>query len=113
MERRRELCSELSLANAEPLAATASRVDTWILVEYRGLWNRDLLGGSILSDPLKVHLRAQLNALPRARLLFIRRPDRRDHPRHALFYGSTPERGGRFYALEFDRHDDLLDLDFG
>jgi hypothetical protein len=111
MERRRELCSELSLANAESLAATASRIDNWILVEYRGLWNRDLLGGSVLSDPLKAHLRTQLDGLPRARLLFIRRPDRRDHPRFALFYGSTPERGGRFYTLEFDRHDDLVDLD--
>jgi hypothetical protein len=112
MARRRELCAELSLANAEPLAATASRVDTWILVEYRGLWNRDLLAGSVLSDPLKAHLRSQLAALPRSRLLFVRRPDRRDHPRFALYYGSTPERGGRFYTLEFDRHDDLVDLDF-
>jgi hypothetical protein len=112
MDRRRELCAELSLANAEPLVATASRVDNWILVEYRGLWNRDLLAGSILSDPLKAHLRAQLAALPRSRLLYVRRPDRRDHPRFALYFGSTPEREGRFYGLEFDRHDDLLDLDF-
>jgi hypothetical protein len=112
MERRRELCAELSLANAEPLVATASRIDTWILVEYRGLWNRDLLEGSILSDGLKAHLRSQLAALPRSRLLFVRRPDRRDYPRFTLFFGSTPERGGRFYSLEFDRHDDLVDLDF-
>jgi hypothetical protein len=112
MARRRELCSELSLANAEPLAATASRVDNWILVEYRGLWNRDLLAGSILSDALKEHLRAQLTAVPRSRLLFVRRPDRRDHPRFSLFFGSTPERGGGFYFLEFDAHDDLVDLDF-
>jgi hypothetical protein len=112
MERRRELCAELSLANAEPLAATASRIDTWILIEYRGLWNRDLLAGSILSDALKAHLRTQLAALSRPRLLFVRRPDRRDHPRFALFFGTTPERGGRFHGLEFDRHDDLVDLDF-
>ncbi len=110
MERRRELCAELSLANAEPLAATASRVDNWILVEYRGLWNRDLLAGSILSDELKAHLRAQLSRLPRSRLLFIRRPDRRDSPRYALFFGSTSESSERFYGLEFERHDDLLDL---
>jgi hypothetical protein len=112
MDRRRELCAELSLANGEPLAATASRIDNWILVEYRGLWNRDLLAGSILSERLKEHFRAQLAALPRSRLLFVRRPDRRDHPRHALFFGSTPERGGRFHALEFDTHDDLVALDF-
>lgn len=112
MEERRELCAELSLANAEPLSATASRVDSWILIEYRGLWNRDLLAGSVLSDELKSHLRAQLAALKRPRLLFIRRPDRRDHPRFSLYFGTTPEHGGRFFELEFERHEDLLDLDF-
>jgi hypothetical protein len=111
MERRRELCAELSLANAEPLAATASRVENWILVEYRGLWNRELLSGSVLSDALKEHLLAQLAALPRSRLLFVRRPDRRDHPRYAVYFGSTPERGGRFHTLELDAHDDLVELD--
>jgi hypothetical protein len=111
MARRRELCAELSLANAEPLAATASRIDNWILVEYQGLWDRDLVKGSVLSDALKAHLRAQLAALPRSRLLFIRRPDRRRSP-FAVFFGSTPERGGRFYALELERHDELLELDF-
>jgi hypothetical protein len=111
MERRRELCAELSLANAEPLAATASRIENWILVEYRGLWNRELLSGSVLSDALKEHLLAQLAALPRSRLLFVRRPDRRDHPRYAVYFGSTPERGGRFQTLELDAHDDLVELD--
>jgi hypothetical protein len=108
---RRELCAAISLANAEPLTATASRIDHWILVEYRGLWDRDLLGGSVLSDALKEHLRAHLVALPRSRLLFIRRPDRRAGPL-AAYFGSTPERGGRFFGLEFEVHDELLELDF-
>jgi hypothetical protein len=111
MARRRELCAALSLANAEPLAATASRIDHWILIEYRGLWDRDLLAGSVLSDRLKAHLRAQLAALPRSRLLFVRRPDRRRGP-FAAFFGSTPERGGRFYGLEVEQHAELLELDF-
>ncbi len=38
MKERRPFCADVSLENAEPLAATASRVDHWILVEYRGLW---------------------------------------------------------------------------
>jgi Sucrase/ferredoxin-like len=111
MARRRELCAALSLANAEPLTATASRIDNWILVEYRGLWDRDLLRGSVLSDGLKSHLRAQLAELPRSRLLFIRRPDRRVGPL-AVFFGLTPERGGRFFGVEVEQHDELLDIDF-
>ena len=55
----RSLCAETSLAHAEPLAATASRVDTWILIEYRGLWAHDAVDGSTLSRELKAHLRAE------------------------------------------------------
>ena len=112
MEARRELCSELSRANAEPLSATASRIDHWLLVEYRGVWSRDTIGGSSLSDAVKAHLRAQLRALPHSRLLFIRRPDRRNRPRYRVYFGSSPERGGRFFRLELERHDELVSLDF-
>ena len=47
------------VTNAESLAATASRVDHWILVEYRGLWGHDALAASGLSDQVKARLRAQ------------------------------------------------------
>ena len=50
---KRELCADVSDAAHEDLAATASRVDRWVLIEYRGLWDRDVLGGSLLSQPLK------------------------------------------------------------
>ena len=46
----RAFCAAVSSASAEPLAATASRIDNWILLEYRGMWDRDVLGGSLLSD---------------------------------------------------------------
>ena len=112
MEPRSELCAELSLANGEALFATASRIDHWLLVEYRGIWTRDVLGGSGLSDPVKAHLREQLDALPRSRLLFIRRPERRNAPRLALFLARSNGEGRRFFGLELDSYDDLLSLDF-
>ena len=65
----RAFCAAVSSESGEPLAATASRVDHWILVEYRGAWARDALGGSLLSAELKEHLRAQLAALAHSRLL--------------------------------------------
>ena len=80
--------------NAEPLAATASRVDHWILVEYRGLWGHDAVAASGLSDEVKARLRAQRDARPNTKLLFVRRPHRRGHPALAVFWGSSPERGG-------------------
>jgi hypothetical protein len=109
---RRELCADVSGSASEDLAATASRVDRWVLVEYRGLWDRDVLGGSLLSTRLKAHLRDQLERLGYSRLLFVKRPERRSHKRRMLYVGSSRPGEERFYALEFDRHDDLVDYDF-
>jgi len=109
---RRELCADVSGAAHEDLTATASRVDRWVLIEYRGLWDRDVLGGSLLSQPLKEHLRDQLRKLGHSRLLFVKRPERRSHKRRMLYVGSCRPGEERFYGLEFDHHDDLVGYDF-
>src|SRR5690348_4535349 len=107
----RPFCSDVSLENAEPLAATASRVDHWILLEYRGLWSKDAVAGSGLSDQVKLHLREQASARPNTKLLFIRRTERRGHPQLAVFCGSSPERGGALFRTEIEAYEDVLDLD--
>ena len=53
----RPFCSDISRENDEPLGATASRIDRWLLVEYRGLWSSEALPGSGLSDQVKARLR--------------------------------------------------------
>jgi Sucrase/ferredoxin-like len=108
----RPFCAEMSRHVAEPLAATASRVDHWILLEYRGLWGYDALASSGLDDAVKRHLRAQVRARRLTKLLFVRRTERRHHGRLAVYWGSSPERGGRVYGAEITRYDDLLALDF-
>ncbi len=107
----RPFCSEVARDSGESLTATASRIDTWLLVEYRGRWDRDLLAGSVLSEPLKEHLRATLAQLPHSRLLFIKRPERRGPRRRMLFVASSKPGKERLHALEFEDHDDLLALD--
>jgi hypothetical protein len=109
---KRALCADVSGAASESLAATASRIDRWLLVEYRGLWDRDVLGGSLLSASLKEHLRDQLAKLGHARLLFIKQPSRRAQARRMLYIGSSRPGEESLYALEFERHDDLLEYDF-
>jgi len=109
---KRALCADVSGAASESLTATASRVDRWLLVEYRGLWDRDVLGGSLLSAQLKEHLRDQLAKLGHARLLFIKQPRRRARARRMLYIGSSRPGEESLYALEFERHDDLLEYDF-
>src|SRR5215218_5722491 len=110
--RGRAFCADVSNETSESLAATASRVDNWILVEYRGLWDRDVLGDSLLSAELKAHLRDQFARLPHSRLLFVKKPDRRPEPRRTLFFGCSRQGEERFYRLEFERHEGLLSFDF-
>ena len=111
MHEGRPLCAEVSRESAEPLAATASRIENWILLEYRGLWSRDIVAGSGLSDQVKAHLRDQLALLPRSRLLFIRRPERRRHPDYALYVARTGECGSIMLEVELGDYAELLGLD--
>jgi hypothetical protein len=111
-QRGRPFCADISRQSGEPLAATASRVDHWLLIEYPGLWSRDVLGGSRLSTRLKSHLDEQLARLSHARLLFIRRPERRGGgDRRLVYVVQTREDGGDVHRLEIGDYAALLDLD--
>ena len=108
---RRPLCTDLSSESDEPLAGTASRIDHWLLIEYRGLWTPRPLAGSLLSTELKAHLREQLELVPRSRLLFIRRSERRGIGALRCYVATTRERVRRLSAFDVESHDDLLGLD--
>jgi hypothetical protein len=108
----RVFCAELSSARDEPLAATASRIDHWILVEYRGPWDREVVGQSLLSAELKAHLRSQLDVLPHSRLFFVRQPERRAQPGRAVLFGTSRPGGERFFELEVGHQEELRDFDF-
>ena len=104
-------CADLSRENDEPLAATASRIDNWFLVEYRGLWARDALTGSGLSDQVKQHLLDQVRSVPHGRLLFVRRPDRRGRPELLAFTAASRPGQTTVTRTEFDAYEDLRGLD--
>jgi hypothetical protein len=105
---RRAFCSAVSSASDEPLAATASRVDHWLLVEYRGAWARDPLAASALSPQLKEHLRAQVAALPHTRLLFVKKPGRHAQAAARAFLAASRPGEERLLELELEQPDDLL-----
>ena len=108
---RRPFCSAISRAREEPLAATASRVDHWILIEYRGAWRRDVLGGSLLSPRLKEHLRAQLESLRPSKLLFVKQPARRAERGRRVFLATSKPGEERLLGLEVEHPDDLREVD--
>ena len=109
----RPLCSEISRDAAEPLGATASRVEHWLLVEYPGLWSRDVLRGSLLPAAAKARLAEQLSSLPRARLLFIRRPERRAAERRRVYVARSGQSESVAYGFEIADYGELAALDLG
>ena len=86
-------------------------MDTWILLEYRGLWAHDAVDGSILSHELKAHLRSERARLPHARVLFVRRAERREADGLLVYVARTSEEGSELRCLELERHDELVGLD--
>ena len=108
---RRPFCADVSLADDEPLAATASQVDRWLLVEYRGLWAHDAVDGSTLSPELKQALVGWRYREPRSRVLLVRRTERRSRAGLVAFRAGSREDGPWARRIEVERHDDLLELD--
>jgi hypothetical protein len=110
-EPRRRFCADLARENDEPLAATASRIDHWLLVEYRGLWAHDALVGSGLTDQVKQHLRRQVGLAPHGRLLFIRRPDRRQRRELVVFAAGSRPGAEHLRRVEVGSYDELRRID--
>jgi len=104
-------CADLARESDEPLAATASRIDNWFMIEYRGLWARDALTGSGLSDQVKQHLLDQVRSVPHGRLLFVRRPDRRGRPELVAFTAASRPDEIAVTRTEFEAYEDLRGLD--
>jgi hypothetical protein len=107
----RPFCSEISAESGEPIAGTASRVDHWLLVEYRGLWNHDALAGSGLSDQVKHALRGRIAELRPAKLLFIRRRQRRDRAGFTIFFARSVPGEEVLMRGEVAGYEELIDLD--
>ena len=95
------------------MAATASRVDNWILVEYRGVWGHDAVDSSTLSDELKAHLSAERQRLGPAKVLFVRQEERRGREGVVVLAARTSAQGSELRRLDLERHDDLIGLDLG
>ena len=106
-----KFCSEISRDNDESLGASASRIDHWLLVEYRGLWSHDALAGSGMSDQVKARLAELIASRRRTRLLLIRRPDRRRRPGLAVYVADSRQGAERLARLDIENHEELRVVD--
>ena len=86
-------CSDRSRARAEPLTATASRVERWLLVEQCGAWGPPAVPTARMDAGLAAHLTAEA-ARGGARLLLLRHPSGVECPpgRQVFVVDSRPGR---------------------
>jgi hypothetical protein len=71
--RGRPFCSDAARLRADDNAATATRIDVWILVELARTWGRRPLIDASLPAPVQEALMRALAEIPRSRVVFIRR----------------------------------------
>ena len=104
-------CSELSERSGEPLGATATHAEHWLLLEMPGTWPRDVSDGVGLPDGSRAAVRAWLERTPSSRMLYVRRPGRdRAGTRHAFVVRSSDETT-EVRRIEFSSPEGLADLD--
>ncbi len=103
-------CSDLSAEAGESLVATATPVDTWLLVEVRGTWPRDVSDAAALGESAAARISEWLARQPASKLLFIRRPGRA-RERRQLFVVRASDRESHVRRVELAPTDDLADVD--
>ncbi|MGH3017019.1 MAG: sucrase ferredoxin [Gaiellaceae bacterium] len=108
----RRFCSEVSREHGEPLVATASRVDRWILIEHHGAWGKDAVDSSGLSVEIKTHLAQCAAALRPAKVLFIRRRERSAADGIHAYWGRSAPDGPWLSSTVVEGYEDLLGLEF-
>jgi hypothetical protein len=103
-------CADLSRTAEEPLAATATTAERWLLLEVRGGWARDVGDAGALPPAAQSAVAGWLAASPRSRLQFIRRPGRDGEPLLA-FVVRSEEGAAEVRRVELDEHAQLADVD--
>ena len=92
-------CADAALERDEPMFATASQVERWVMVEQSGPFSGESIPAGRLSRPALTHLSGLANGI-NARLVLIRRPP-----------GAAAEDGLRvFYADVRPGHEQLRSL---
>jgi len=102
-------CSDLSRAAGEPLAATASTAEQWLLVEVPGAWGRDI--ATLGSLPASAHeaVSEWLARTPRSRALFLRQQGR--SRRSVAFVVRAEEVSAEVRRIDLASHEDLAQMD--
>lgn len=101
-------CTTASAGRHEPMFATASRVDRWLLVEQTGPWGPESVPAGRM-DPAAFATVSRLAREFRARLLLIRRPSSSEAEQTGVTVFLAESRAGREWLMS-RWFDDVADL---
>lgn len=82
-------CADVSAAVGEELAGSAPHVESWLLLEVREPWPRDVAAALGDGTAGVRAVRAWLDATPASRLLFVRRPGKAGSSRRVFVVRAT------------------------
>ena len=101
----------MSSAAGEPLSATATTAENWLLLEMPVSWPRDISAEGVLSASAQEAVTRWLERTPASRLLFVRRPGRAaDSALAFVVHASETTTAVRRITLE--EPGDVADVDF-
>jgi hypothetical protein len=102
-------CSALSREASEQPFGTASTADAWLLLEYSSAWGARAFQESLLTMPVKTHLKNALKAVPRSRLLFIKQ-ERQTQDHLTLFTVRSTETNASITRVKLSGYEQLLNI---
>lgn len=104
-------CSASSHAADEQLFATATRADTWFLLEQPETFGDRALAASGLPEAVKQKLETAAGAVPNGRVQLIKRGPGVSPDGRRFFVAVNHEEAPALYEFRLGRVEDLLDLD--
>jgi hypothetical protein len=101
-------CCDSSAEAGEPLHASASQVDVWLLLEYDAAWGAKALPESTLSDDVKSYLNQAQKTIGNTRFQFIKQTGRQAGIR--FYVAVSHQAKPKLYRFDLAHYEDLLTL---
>lgn len=103
----KQFCAQVSRDAQEPYIGTAPRVDTWLLLEYAGVWESSEIEDSHLPETVKSWIANVSATHPHFRAQLIRQQTRIEQS-ITCFIGISQENRQALYRFQLENYDELL-----
>lgn len=104
-------CADQSRALDAPLIGSASRIESWILLEYPYKFSVKAFDESSLPEAVKARLSRALDSISHSRMLLIKKKNKPMQSGYRLFLVRSAAEFQYMYQYQLDSYSDLLAMD--